>query len=254
MKAAIGGLIVAGPLLGIPAADAQETSPPEPLRVSAGELTLTVRPQTPEEAYDFLGGVLSEMAFFRENGYEVALPDHPEFDGSGALGSFETFRRAVYDPAAFEAAMEVMRRGEPVLRSAVDWFDALPASPGLRVYEDYVVTITQYGPGGSYDPRTGGIVLLANENGEFKGGGGAHTIAHEMMHLAVEDGIVQRYGLAHWEKERLVDLLTQQAFRDVLPDYRLQPQGVADIDPYVRGVPLGQLAQSVEAYAAARGD
>lgn len=87
---------------------------------------------------------------------------------------------------------------------------------GFDKFERYQVRMTLYGSSRSFDPDTATIVLFTTNEGSFKGGGGVHTIVHEMMHLAVETGLVQRFGLSHWEKERLVDLLVQREFANVL--------------------------------------
>ncbi|MEM6274929.1 MAG: hypothetical protein AAF735_06780 [Myxococcota bacterium] len=112
--------------------------------------------------------------------------------------------------------------------------------------------MTLYGSGGSFDPNTGTIVLFTTREGSFKGGGGVHTIVHEMMHLAVETGLVQRFGLSHWEKERLVDLLVQREFPSVRPDYTPQSQGDRRIDTVVKRSRLDELSKSLERYRASR--
>ena len=217
-------------------------------RVASGSHVLSVRPQSPDDAYAYLSSVVSQMGFFRANGYQVALPSHTDFDADGEFGSLERFRDVVYREAAFRPALDVLAEGRSVLQGALDWFVKIRGIDGFRVFDNYSVEITLYGPGGSYDPSSGGIVLFATEDGRFRGGGGVHTIVHEMMHLAVEEGFVQKYGLSHWEKERLVDLLTKRELGHLLPGYQLQAQGVEALDSFVRETPLDGLSEALERY------
>lgn len=188
------------------------------------------------------------MDFYRANGYQVSLPAHPDFDASASIGDLQLFRRDVYQPRAFEAALTSLAEGRETLERIIGWFDRARDTADFRVLDRYTVELTLYGPGGSYDAAGGNIVLWTTEHGQFKGGGGLHTIAHEMMHIAVEDGLVQRFGLSHWEKERLVDLLTRRELGDLLPSYELQPQGVAELDAYVADTPLSELSEALQRY------
>ncbi len=235
----------------MPAAGHAQTNS-EGFQITSGSQVLSVRPQSPEEAYSYLGSTVDQMDFFRTNGYQVALPSHPDFDADGEFGSLERFRDVVYRDAAFHPALDVLAEGRSVLQGALDWFFEARGIDGFRVFDNYSVEITLYGPGGSYDPSSGTIVLFATEDGRFKGGGGVHTIVHEMMHLAVEEGFVQKYGLSHWEKERLIDLLTKRELGHLLPGYQLQPQGVEALDSFVRETPLNELAEALERYRLAR--
>ncbi|MEM6337868.1 MAG: hypothetical protein AAF752_14955, partial [Bacteroidota bacterium] len=115
--------------------------------------------------------------------------------------------------------------------------------------DSVTVTLTLYGPGGSFDPDAGKVILWTDTQGAFKGGGGLHTIVHEMVHIAVEHGIAQPSQLQHWERERLVDLIAQREFADLLPDYRLQGGPEAPLDPFVLGTDLAGLRDAVAEYA-----
>ncbi|MEM8932633.1 MAG: hypothetical protein AAGE94_15730 [Acidobacteriota bacterium] len=221
----------------------------------SGDHALVVRAQTADEAYGYLVRTLGDMEFFRANGYDVALPDHPAFaPDAPSIGSAEVFAAEVYDATIFERAIAVLTADREILSAALEWFATKTVGvEGFRAFDRYEVTLTLYGPGGSYDPDTGGIVLFTTPDGRFKGGGGTYTIVHEMMHLAVEEGLVQRFGLGHWETERLVDLLVQREFSDTLIDYRLQSQGDAALDAVVADTPLVGMAQALEHFVSARG-
>ncbi|MEM9529356.1 MAG: hypothetical protein AAGA23_00410 [Pseudomonadota bacterium] len=212
---------------------------------------LIVRPQSPAEAYEYLTRTLGQMSFFDANGYDLALPSHPDFDADGEVGSLEQFSRDVYSPEVFRSAMETLGAKEALLKHALQWFARLPEDESFYVPDQYTVVLTLYGPGGSYDPQSGTITMLTTPKGEFRGGGGAYTIVHEMMHIAVEVALVQRFGLSHWQKERLVDALTQRELGHLLPDYQLQSQGDSRIDEAIADVPLPELAAALAAFKSA---
>ncbi|ANM30536.1 hypothetical protein ABI59_14560 [Acidobacteria bacterium Mor1] len=221
------------------------------IELESGEARLVVRPQSAKEAHAYLLGVLRDMPFFRANGYEVALPEHPAFsDEVETPGDLALFRQEIYRIEPFQPALRRLNEGRDKLDATLAWFAGLPELDGFRRYPLYEVTLTLYGSGGSYRPDTGRIILFTRPDGSFKGGGGVHTIAHEMMHLAVEEGIVQRFALSHWEKERLIDLLVKGHLGHLFPDYRLQQNGVDALDRYLDGVPLTGVAAAIAGYRA----
>ncbi len=79
-----------------------------------------------------------------------------------------------------------------------------------------------------------------------------HTIIHEIVHIVIEHGIAQPFQLQHWERERVVDLIVQREFADLLPDYRLQGGETAPIDSYVLGADLSDLSKAVANYVQMR--
>lgn len=211
---------------------------------------LTIAPQSADSAYSYLEWIVGQMDFYRANGYRVSLPTHSDFDASAAMGDLALFRQDVYRIRAFDAALSSLTESRETLEDVASWFSNARDTEGFRVFDQYSVELTLYGPGGSYDAAGGNIVLWTTESGQFKGGGGLHTIAHEMMHIAVEENFVQRFALSHWEKERLVDLLTRRELGHLLPGYELQPQGAAELDPFIVDTPLAELADALQRYRA----
>jgi hypothetical protein len=61
-----------------------------------------------------------------------------------------------------------------------------------------------YGLGGRYNLSTATVTLLTTE---FLKKPASETILHEIVHIGIEETIVNKYRLSHWEKERLVDLI-----------------------------------------------
>lgn len=214
-----------------------------------------MRVQAPESsgAFDYLEWTLGEMDFFRANDYQVSLPDHPLLNGEAdSAGSREerrsVFVEEVYRASEFDAALAELGGQRDELRTAVERIATWGAHDGFASHDSLTVTLTLYGPGGSYDPYAGDIILWTDTEGSFNGGSGVGVVVHEMVHIAVDDGIAQPLGLEHWERERLVDLLVRREFADLLPDYRLQRGGTAPIDRFVLGTDLEGLRGAVARY------
>lgn len=99
----------------------------------------------------------------------------------------------------------------------------------------YRVLLTLYGPGGSYDPEIGQILLYTTPQGSFKQyKNPANTIIHEITHIGMEQSIVQAFQLSHPMKERVVDQFVQLNFGKKLPQYRIQNMGETRIDAYLK--------------------
>jgi hypothetical protein len=56
-----------------------------------------------------------------------------------------------------------------------------------------------------------------------------------MVHIGIEECIIQKYGLRHWTKERIVDRFVYDHFLSILPGYPMQSKGDTSIDPYLSG-------------------
>ena len=117
---------------------------------------------------------------------------------------------------------------------------------GILKSLSYTVKLTKYGPGGSYDPKTGTVTMLTTKGGQFKKLDPVETIVHEVVHMGIENEIVARYKLSHPEKERLVDLFVQKLYKEEMPNYKLQNLGESKIDPFIND--LSKLPEEVAAY------
>jgi hypothetical protein len=71
------------------------------------------------------------------------------------------------------------------------------------LHDKYIVYLTRYGTGGSYDyPNT----IYANITYWWETGLVCNTL-HEATHLAIHP-LIEKHKISHWQKERLVDLIT----------------------------------------------
>ena len=72
----------------------------------------------------------------------------------------------------------------------------------LTLKDTYIIYLTKYGVGGSYNLPNSIIVNI-----KYKYSFGLlHTVFHEMLHLIIHPWITE-YKISHWRKEKVVDLL-----------------------------------------------
>lgn len=158
------------------------------------------------------------------------------------------FLATEYDPAFFAKGLEILESHRPLFEATLPTFQKLNALWGFKTFPVYQLALTKYGPGGNYYEDTGVVVMLTRADGTFKRVSQTHTPIHEMVHMGIEENIVRQFGLTHWEKERVVDLMTQQLFGHLVPDYELQDRGDSRIDPFVTTETIQNLPASIEKY------
>jgi len=75
----------------------------------------------------------------------------------------------------------------------------------LKQEDVYIVQLTKYGVGGSYNLPNTVILNFQNrtETALFR------TVVHETIHLSIQS-FVEEYKVDHWVKERIVDLIFQK--------------------------------------------
>jgi hypothetical protein len=76
----------------------------------------------------------------------------------------------------------------------------------------------------------------------------SHTILHEIVHIGIEESIVQKYSLNHSEKERLVDLLVKIIFSEEFSGYHLQNLGDSRLDEFISTESIKNLPETIGRY------
>lgn len=214
-----------------------------------------------KDAFSYLWYVLTRMPFYKANGYQVSLPDNAEFLALAKNGIdgqtdksyyFKLFENKVYSTDEYAAGLAAVQKEMNTVRAALPVFKQVEKNWGFVVHDPYLVRLTLYGPGGSYNPNTGMVTLKTTSKGTFGRPNPSHTITHEMVHMGVQH-LVDQYKLTHWEKERLVDLFCMLVFAKTLPGYQGQSKGDRGIDPYVTKQAIEQnLPAALAAYVASK--
>ncbi|MDC8003560.1 hypothetical protein POV27_05825 [Aureisphaera galaxeae] len=188
---------------------------------------------------------INDIAFFEQQGYNIQLPNDPVIDSLIAKSKAKTFgnedyptifnllESKVYQESDYEKAFKKVKTQAPAIQKMLRQLSTEQHKWNwdFKMYPTYTVVFTLYGTGGSYDPDTGTITLFTNTEGGFMNyENPANTIIHEIVHIGVEESIVQTYQLSHGLKERLIDNVVTALFKDQLPNYRIQNMGDRKMD------------------------
>ena len=199
------------------------------------------RAQNPEEEFVFVINLLGEAGFFEQNNYSVVLPhdqefwqivdDKQEFSDNTLRELKRIFIKQEYDAHFYELGLINAKKGIPIYQNALIQLHKLTSHWDFFIPSQYQILLTKYGPGGSYDHNSGTIVIRTNKNGTFYAGAiePEYTVLHEMVHIGIERGIVEKYQLSHAEKETVVDALCSIHLKDYFPDYELQNLNQGDL-------------------------
>lgn len=214
---------------------------------SASESRFVCHVPTLDEEFAYLKWEISEISFCRKNypqhKVETLVPRHrlfqeicqkpTIFSDLGDEAVKKIFQSEVYDEHAYAKAFEVISspKVQDRVQCALVQLVALQRNWGFEIFPRYTIALTLYGPGGSYHPSISTIrIKTAPQAVPLRA---PETIIHETVHMGIEENIVQKYKLAHWEKERLVDLICSLYLKEIVPDYCIQKSGDKKIDPFI---------------------
>lgn len=199
---------------------------------------IVIRPQTPDEEYDRISLYLHKLQWYTDNGYKLYLPSHPKFNALAQPGADLSlldsedmrmlFAEELYEPSAYAEGLQSVEADLRVLEQAFSVFQTLHSLWGFRLMPRYEIVLTRYGTLCSYDKLNGRIIISTMQRLST-----LRIVIHECVHIGIEEDIIQRFRLSHWEKERIVDLICQLLFRHLLPDYTIDERGDSRVDPYV---------------------
>lgn len=202
---------------------------------------------TADEEARYVWGLLQRISFYNNNRYTISLPESPVFrelleraNRNGLKGHDQMllrtdFNERVYKRSDYLKSFQLVEKALPTANEKINVFRNYRKKWNFYIPDRNDIVLTLYGPGGSYNARNGTIVLRAAKGGAFKRDGSPlGTILHEAVHIGIEEAIVSRYKLSHWEKERIVDQFVMHHFKDVCPNYRMQPISDTGIDEIFR--------------------
>jgi hypothetical protein len=93
----------------------------------------------------------------------------------------------------------------------------------FHLHDEYEISLTRYGVGGSYSVDTGRVIVnVRKRDGERT----VSVVKHEIVHMGIEH-LIQEYNVSHWKKERLVDLICEKYFGMPTQDIK---EEVSDVD------------------------
>ena len=196
---------------------------------------------------EYLWRTIQDINFFEAHNYQVSLPKGSLIEElkqkakSGNLSDYdyekleEFVLDSVYNKAGYQMGYEKIKNELPLINQMINQLGRSRFSWGFKEFEIYTVNLTLYGPGGSYNPEEGSILIFTTDKGQFKNyDNPSNTIIHEIVHIGIEESIVMNYNVPHALKERIVDSFVSLNFGQLLPNYRIQDMGDKRTDPYLK--------------------
>lgn len=223
---------------------------------------LKIQIPTPEAEAQYIWRNIQDIKFFDQYGYNLSLPKGPFIDSllnrsrtnrlsDSDFENLQSFVASkVYQKEDYYKAKEAIELQKDFLNSLVNQLTDTEWNWPFKSYKKYQINLTLYGPGGSYNPSEGSILLYATTEGKFKMyDEPANTIIHEIVHIGIEDAIIGKYQVPHALKERIVDTFVKLFFKDELEGYRLQNMGDPKLDEHLESKEeLLKLDKVVEAF------
>lgn len=203
-------------------------------------------PTTDSES-EYIWRTIQDIKFFEGKNYQVSLPEGSlisDLKVKSRLGNLtnEDYERlkvfvqdSVYNKADYQKGYEKIENELELINRMIDGISQSNFKWNFKEFNTYQVNLTLYGPGGSYNPDEGSVLIFTTTNGRFKNyDNPANTIIHEITHIGIEEAIVNKYEVSHALKERIVDTFVFLNFGEYLPDYRIQDMGDKRTDQYLK--------------------
>jgi len=216
---------------------------------------LIVRACTKQEELKGIKEILDNYDWYATQGYNPTLPQHEAIELIKKKQNVNKTMQEIFKNdfgELYSRSEHIYSKGITTINQQIGRLDNV--SPrmkklGLKVFPQYDIKLTQYGPGGSYgwEGNNGIVNLQINSDGKFRIPDPIETILHEIIHLGIEESIVEKFGLPHWTKERMVDLIVSSNFKDVVPEYYMQKPGDTRIDKYLNST-FGSLSSKVRRF------
>lgn len=165
--------------------------------------SLTVK-FSPEYEVERIRWTLSKLQWYRDNGYNLKFPESLDVD-SGADISEEQIRNAVnaeYDEESYKNQETYLLEN---WHKIFDEASSELSKTSLQPLGTYTIYLVRYGVGGSYHYPDSVTVNISSKYEK----GLLRTVFHEITHLMIHPWISE-YKVSHWQKERIVDLLTMK--------------------------------------------
>lgn len=208
---------------------------------------LLINIPTTEEESEYIWNTIQDIKFFEENNYQISLPKGLIIENlktKSKLGKLtekdyqqlETFvKDSVYKKSDYEQGYRKIENELQLINRMIHKISELDFTWNFKEFDTYNVNLTLYGPGGSYNPNEGSVLVYTTPNGGFKQyDNPANTIIHEIIHIGIEESIITKYKVPHTLKERIVDTFVFLNFKSYLSSYIIQDMGDKRIDQYLK--------------------
>lgn len=216
--------------------------------------------------------------WYKNNGYSVELPDDPILDGLREeilqeVGDKELTQEEIncivakyYNNAKEKGCVEIIKamindqknlekmdktkqaiiEKESLIKEGLN---RLQKIKGFKRSDDHKINLRIVSPVyGQYNANNANIFIKAFEAKDDRVNTIQILVLHEMLHASIEDNIIKKYNLEHWEKERLVDLIISIVLPDICPGYHIQEKGEGKMNKYINQETVYDLPSAIEKY------
>lgn len=196
---------------------------------------------------EYIWRTIQDIRFFEEHNYQVSLPEGELIEqlkeksksenlNNADYEKLEIFvRDSIYNEEEYQKGYNKIQNELELINKMINQIGDSNFKWDFKEFEFYQVNLTLYGPGGSYNPDEGSILIYSTPNGQFKNyKNPANTIIHEVVHIGIEESIISKYNVPHSLKERIVDTFVSLNFGQYLPDYKIQDMGDLRLDSFIR--------------------
>lgn len=167
---------------------------------------------------DRVKDTIKQFDWLIKNGYNPTLPNGLMQADFHDVEKIKSTTLADYKDSNYETHKEYIELHALDILPRLSEFISLDLK--VPFHDSYEIHLTRYGTNGSYRlPNS--ILINVQRMYQF---GLMRTIAHEMMHLAIESYVL-KHNISHWVKERVVYLLLSKC----LPKYNREAS--LQIDP-----------------------
>lgn len=215
--------------------------------INANPNRIIINIPTAEGETQFIWRNLQNTKFFEENNYNVSYPKGELIEvlkkkaikGELTDEDFQSLnlfvKESVYHKADYQNGYQKIEEQRALINKMINKLGKCKRNWNFKYIEQYEVNLTLYGSGGSYDPAAGSILIQTTKEGGFKQHPNpANTLIHEIVHIGIEESIINKYSVPHPLKERIVDKFVILNFKKLLPEYKIQNMGDVRIDKYLK--------------------
>ena len=167
---------------------------------------------------------LKTLDWYKETGYKLEFIGLPKSiqqkEEKGEEITDDDIAEAVKEEFDSDANAEKIASIEQWWNQIEEKFFENLKTLGLPVQEEYLVSATKYGSGGSYHRPNSVKINVKSKIGSL-------VLPHEIVHLTIEH-LIKEYKIDHWTKERVVDL-TMNRFFPEKPKLQRDPENAEKI-------------------------
>ncbi|MHB0977870.1 MAG: hypothetical protein ACYC1K_00450 [Minisyncoccota bacterium] len=156
-----------------------------------------------------INSTIAKLPWYREQGYSNVHTNLPKqlSESSGVEDVTNTVSAEFSDEKYNDFSNYIKEEWEAVSKE----LEKLREIYGFKLLDNYTLTLTKYGSGGSYNSNHGEVIVNIEFRTREKIIG---IIIHEIVHIGIQH-LIEKYAVKHWYKERLVDLLVDKLFPDL---------------------------------------